>query len=332
MKIDIFNHLFPQAYFDRYIARGLPDIGKRVKAMPTIVNLEARFRVMDEFGDYCQVISLPAPPIEALGSPAETPEIARLANDGMAELCSKYPARFPTFIASLPMNNPGAVTQEALRAVDELGAGGVQIYTNVNGAPLDGPEYTEFFSTMAQREIGIWMHPTRGADMSDYKTLPRSKYEIWWTFGWPYETSVAMAHMVFGGFFDKWPNLKILTHHMGAMVPYFEGRVGYGWDQLGSRTSNEDYTVILKQLHKRPIDYFRMFRADTALFGALAGTRCGLEFFGEDNVLFASDVPFEPSPGLYIRETIRVIESLGLSETTKKKIYQTNAEALLRHK
>jgi aminocarboxymuconate-semialdehyde decarboxylase len=332
MKIDIFNHLFPQAYFDRYIAGGLPDIGKRVKAMPTIVNLEARFRVMDEFGDYCQVISLPAPPIEALGSPAETPEIARLANDGMAELCSKYPARFPTFIASLPMNNPGAVTQEALRAVDELGAGGVQIYTNVNGAPLDGPEYTEFFATMAQREIGIWMHPTRGADMSDYKTLPRSKYEIWWTFGWPYETSVAMAHMVFGGFFDKWPNLKILTHHMGAMVPYFEGRVGYGWDQLGSRTSNEDYTVILKQLQKRPIDYFRMFRADTALFGALAGTRCGLEFFGEDNVLFASDVPFEPSPGLYIRETIRVIESLGLSETTKKKIYQTNAEALLRHK
>lgn len=332
MKIDLFNHLFPQPFFDKYIENGLPDIGKRVRAMPTIVNLDARFKVMDEFGDYCQVISLPAPPIEALGTPEQTPDIAKLANDGMAELCQKYPKRFPTFIASLPMNNPDAITKEAVRAVDTLSAGGVQIFTNVNGAPLDGPEFTEFFDTMAKREIGIWMHPARGANMSDYKTESKSKYEIWWTFGWPYETSAAMARMVFSGFFDRWPNFKILTHHMGAMAPYFEGRVGYGWDALGSRTSDEDYTVILKQLKKRPIDYFRMFHADTALFGALAGTRCGLDFFGVDKVMFASDVPFEPSPGLYIRETIRVIEALGLDAADKEKIYRTNAEAFLKHK
>ncbi len=60
MKIDIFNHIFPQAFFDKYITSALPDIGKRVRAMPTIVNLDARFKVMDEFGEYCQVISLPA--------------------------------------------------------------------------------------------------------------------------------------------------------------------------------------------------------------------------------------------------------------------------------
>ncbi|MEI9813507.1 MAG: amidohydrolase family protein [Acidobacteriota bacterium] len=145
MKIDIFNHLFPQAFFDKYIENGLPDIGKRVKAMPTIVNLDARFKVMDEFGDYCQVISLPAPTIEALGGPNESPDIAKLANDGMAELCQKYPQRFPAFIASLPMNNPEATVKEAVRAIDTLGASGVQIYTNVNGAPLDGPELAEFF-------------------------------------------------------------------------------------------------------------------------------------------------------------------------------------------
>lgn len=332
MKIDIFNHLFPQAFFDKYIENGLPDIGKRVKAMPTIVNLDARFKVMDEFGDYCQVISLPAPTIEALGTPDKTPDIARLANDGMAELCQKYPQRFPTFIASLPMNNPDAVVKEAVRAVDTLGASGVQIFTNVNGAPLDGPEFTEFFDLMAKREIGIWMHPARGASMPDYKTESKSKYEIWWTFGWPYETSAAMARMVFSGFFDRWPNLKLLTHHMGAMAPYFEGRVGYGWDALGSRTSDEDYTVILKQLEKRPIDYFRMFHADTALFGAQAGTRCGLDFFGIDKIMFASDVPFEPAPGLYIRETIRCIEGLDLDAASKEKVYRTNAEAFLKHK
>jgi predicted TIM-barrel fold metal-dependent hydrolase len=235
-------------------------------------------------------------------------------------------------VASLPMNNPEETVKEAVRAVDTLGAAGVQIFTNVNGAPLDGPEYVEFFDLMAKREIGIWMHPARGASMSDYKTESKSKYEIWWTFGWPYETSVAMARMVFSGFFDRRPNLKLLTHHMGAMAPYFEGRVGYGWDVLGSRTSDEDYTVILKQLKKRPIDYFRMFHADTALFGAQAGTKCGLEFFGIDKCMFASDVPFEPSPGLYIRETIKCVEGLNLDAASKEKIYRTNAEAFIKHK
>jgi aminocarboxymuconate-semialdehyde decarboxylase len=334
MKIDLFNHLFPQKFFDVYIAgpKGLPDMGKRVLSMPTIVNLDARFTVMDEFGEYRQVISLPAPPLEAMGSPAETPAMARIANDGMAELVQKHPDRFPTFVASLPMNNPDAILPEALRAVDQLGAAGVQIFTNVNGKALDASEFEPFFAEMARREIGIWMHPSRGADFSDYKDEDRSQYEIWWTFGWPYETSAAMARMVFGKFFEKWPNLKLLTHHMGAMVPYFEGRVGYGWDALGSRTSNVDYVALLKSMKKRPIDYFKMFYADTALFGALAGTRCGLDFFGIDKVIFASDVPFEPSPGLYIRETIRVIEALGLPNDQKAKIYSGNAQKFLAHK
>ena len=108
-KIDLFNHLFPQTFFDRYIENGLPDIGKRVKNMPSIVKLDVRFKIMDEFGDYCQVISLPAPTIEALGGPDKSPDIARLANDGMAELCQKHPERFPTFVASLAMNNPDSI-------------------------------------------------------------------------------------------------------------------------------------------------------------------------------------------------------------------------------
>ena len=335
MKIDLFNHIFPKSYFDKHIDRGLPDIGKRVAAMPTIVDLDARFRVMDEFGEYQQVISLPAPPIETLGTPDETPAIARFANEGMAELCQNHPDRFPHFIAGLPMNAPGAIVEEATYAVDKLGAVGVQIYTNVNGGPLDTEELQPFFAEMARREIGIWMHPTRGAEMPDYRTEDKSQYEIWWTFGWPYETSAAMSRLVFTGLFDRHPDIKILTHHMGAMIPYFEGRVGYGWDALGSRTSDKDYVSLRLEMNakgKRPIDYFRNFYADTALFGATAGTRCGLDFFGADQVIFASDVPFEPAPGLYIRETIRVIESLGLSDTDKDKIYRGNALKFMQHK
>jgi hypothetical protein len=114
------------------------------------------------------------------------------------------------------------------------------------------------------------MHPTRGADFPDYKTEEKSLYEIWWTLGWPYETACAMSRMTFAGFFDRWPHLRIVTHHLGGMVPYFEGRVGHGWDQLGSRTSDVDYKALLKSMKKRPIDYLRMFYGDTALFGARA--------------------------------------------------------------
>jgi predicted TIM-barrel fold metal-dependent hydrolase len=331
MKIDIFNHFFPRRFFDEYIntPSGPKDIGKRVREAATIVDLGARFKVMDEFGEYCQIISLPLPAIEALVPSDRTAQAARLANDEMAELCQKHPSRFPSFVASLPLNNQEEALKEAERAVKQLGARGVQVFTNVSGKPLDDPAVLPIFEELARRDTVIWMHPTRGANMTDYASEDKSKFEIWWAFGWPYETSAAMARLVFSGIFDRQPELKIITHHMGGMVPYFEGRVGYGWDQLGKRTSDMDYTVVLKSLKIRPLDYFKLFYADTALFGGAPATQCGLAFFGVDRLLFASDVPFEPSPGLYIRETIRCIDALPVNDKEKQQIYRGNAERLL---
>jgi len=332
-KIDIFNHLFPQSFFDKMIevAPNQKDIGKRVRSVPVIVDLEKRFRVMDQFEDYVQVICLPNPPLEVLGSPDVTSKLAQIANDGMAEYVAKYPDRFPGFIASLSLSNPDAALIELERAIKDLKAVGVQFFSNANGAPLDLPEFEPLFAKMADFDLPIWIHPARAANFPDYLTEKKSKYEIWWTFGWPYETSVAMSRIVFAGYFDKYPNLKIITHHLGGMIPYFEGRVGPGWDQLGSRTSDEDYTVILKQLKKRPLDYFKMFYADSAVFGSVAATKCGLEFFGADNVLFASDSPFDPEKGPgYIRETIKVIAELPISDTDRQKIFEGNAKKLLK--
>jgi predicted TIM-barrel fold metal-dependent hydrolase len=306
------------------------DIGKRVRNVPLLHDLDARLRVMDEFGDYQQILSLPAPPIEAFADARSSEELARIANDGFADLVRQHPTRFPAFVASLPMSDADAACREAARAVQDLGACGVQVFTNVNGAPLTSPELLPLFDLMAEFNRPIWMHPVRGASFSDYQTEMSSQFEIWWTFGWPYETSVAMARMVFAGFFDRHPDLKIITHHMGGMIPYFEGRIGHGWDQLGTRTSDVDYGAVLKTLKRRPIDYFRLFYADTALFGAVAATACGLSFFGVDRVLFASDTPFEPEPGLYIRETIAVIDKLPVTNEERARIYAGNALALLR--
>ncbi len=116
-------------------------MGKRVRNVPTIADLDARFRVMDEFGEYCQFLTLPAPPMETMAAPDKSPEFARIANDGLAELVAKYPDRFIGFAASLPMNNVDACLKEIDRSVTQLGARGFQIYTNVAGKPLDLPEF-----------------------------------------------------------------------------------------------------------------------------------------------------------------------------------------------
>ena len=335
MKIDIFNHIFPKAYFDKMV-EVLPsgkDMHKRVRAIPCIVDLDERFRIMDKFGDYVQILCLGAPPIEVYGAPPLSTEMAKIANDGMADLVRRYPDRFPGFIASLPMNDPQGLLAEARRAVKDLGAVGVQIFSNVLGRPLDKPETMPLFDLMAELDLPIWLHPARGADFPDYKSEKKSHYEIWWTFGWPYETSVAMAHLVFAGLFDKHPNIKIITHHLGAMIPYFEGRVGPGWDQLGTRTSDEDYSLLLKKLKKRPGDYFHMFYADTAVFGSKAATVCGLSYFGADRVLFASDSPFDPERGsAYIRWTIDILDKLEITDAERKAIYEGNARRLLKLK
>ncbi len=337
-RIDAFTHFFPKGYYDLMgeVAGHMGDMVHRARAIPAIHDLDERFRVMDKFPDYAQILSLPAPPLEIIsgGNPDTALELAKRCNDGLAELCAKYPERFPAFVAQTPLATPDAGVAETQRAIRDLGAIGTQIYSNVAGKPLDRPEFEAFFAAMNELRKPIWLHPSRGANHPDYLDEKKSLYEIWWTFGWPYETSVAMARLVFSQTLDKYPNLKIIAHHLGAMVPYFEGRVGPGWDQLGKRTSDEDYFSLLKSLKKRPLDYFKQdFYADTAVFGSRAATLCGLEFYGVDNVVFASDCPFDPEQGPgYIRETLQILEGLNLSQEDKEKIYFRNLEKLTGHR
>jgi len=334
LKIDVFNHIFPQPFFERLqqvvVNRGAI---KRWLHIPFLHDVDVRFRMLDEFGDeYRQILSLSAPPIESINpDPQITLDLARLANDTQAELVRKYPDRFPGFIASLPLNDPDASIRELERAVTELDALGVQVFSNVNGLPLDDERFFPLFEAAHRLERPVLLHPARGAKFADYPGEEKSKYEIWWTFGWPYETSAAMQRLIFSRLFDRLPGIRIVAHHLGAMVPYFEGRVGFGLDQLGARTADEDYEALRRSLPRRPIDYFKMFWADTAVFGSRAATICGLSFFGTDQVVFASDAPFDPEGGpMYIRETIKVIDGLDISGADRRKIYQTNAERLFR--
>ena len=128
MKIDIYNHIMPKAYVDimMKVAPNHADLGKRIRGIPMLVDLDERFRVMDLFGDdYRQILSIPGPPAEILAGPDVSPDLSRAANDGMAELVGKYPDRFPGFTARMPMNNPKAALAELHRAIRDLGAKGI---------------------------------------------------------------------------------------------------------------------------------------------------------------------------------------------------------------
>jgi aminocarboxymuconate-semialdehyde decarboxylase len=329
MRIDAYTHFIPQKFFQKLVESGHHDIGKRVREIPCIHDLDVRLKIVDQFKDYAQILSYPMPPPELLAKGAEVEEYCKLINDGFAEICKKHPDHFPGWVAQAPLAAPDAGVRECERALKN-GALGMQIYTNVAGRPLDDPAIEPFFAAMNKKNKPVWMHPARAANFPDYLSEKKSKYEIWWTFGWSYETAAAMARLVYSGIMDKYPNLKIITHHFGGIVPMLEGRIGPGNDQLGARTSDEDLTLVLKRLKKRPLDYFKHnFYADTAVFGGVPATRCGLDFYDPDKIVFASDCPFDPEKGtMYIRETQRILEGVDIPKADKDKIWYGNLERI----
>jgi len=331
-KIDIYNHVMPPSYVELVKKHGKePGMIKRMSNLRMLWDMEARAKMLDDFPDVQQVISLAVPSPDMLGGPEQSPEFARVANEGMAAICKQYPTKFPYFVASLPMNNPAAALEEMDFAITQLGAKGIQILTSVNGRPLDEPDIFPIFERLTnQPRLPVWMHPTRPGSRGDYPNESASKYEIWQVLGWPVESSVAMSRMVFSGLLERLPELRLITHHCGGMLPYFSGRAETLWAQLGSRSVDPADSEVLKKLSKPPIDYFKMFYGDTVLGGSSSALRCGLDFFGADKVVFASDCPFDPEEGpMFIREGIRSIEDLNLNVDDARKLYFGNAFKLL---
>ena len=327
--IDIFPHILPIKYKEALykIAPSGFYIKDVIETLPTLFDLDHRFRIMDKFEGLVQVLTLSAPPIEGIADPEKAVDLAKLANDEMAELVLKYPDRFTAAVASLPMNNMDAALKEVDRAINDLKFRGVQVNTPTNDKPLDSPEFMPLYEKMSQHDLPIWIHPQRSADYADYKTEKRSRYMIFHIFGWPYETAAAMTRLVFSGVLEKYPNLKIITHHCGGMVPCLEQRI------IGAY----DHAEILRGakyqqgLTKSPIEYYKMFYHDTSIYGSTPGLMCAYAFCGADHMLFASDMPYDSEFGeRYTRQTIHSIEQMNISDSEKKKIFEDNARELLR--
>lgn len=334
-SIDIFCHCLPPVYCEAVerTSNPTPLMFPRAQAIRAMVDIDERLRIMDGFPGYQQVLSLASPTPEVLANPTESPDLVRIGNDAMAEMVAQHPARFPSFIGSLPMNNPDAAVNEARRVVEELNGCGVQIYSNVAGRPLDQPEFLPVFEVMADLNLPIWLHPIRPMTNADYPGEEVSKFDIWWSLGWPYETSVAMVRLAFAAIFDRFPNLVIITHHVGGVIPLMAGRLGSGMELLGTRNLPAHVEAVTTELKEPPLQAVKRFYADTASFGSQETIECGRAFFGVDRLLFATDMPFDPEEGPgYIRATLEAIQAMELSAQEREQILVGNAKRLLKLK
>jgi predicted TIM-barrel fold metal-dependent hydrolase len=331
MMIDVFSHILPPKYLaerNRRTANFGSQYAKYWSANPGLTDLDIRFRVMDKYPDVRQILTIAGPNIESITAPADAATCARIANDEMAALVAKHPDRFACAAACLPMNDLDAALAETDRAIEDLQFRGVEIFTDINGKPPDAPEFHPLYAKMQAYDLPILLHPRRTNTTADYVGEPSSHFLIYTNFGWPYETSKAMARLAFGGVFARYPKLKIITHHGGGMVPYFHKRIELSWDFNVRRMG---YRFDGQRLTKPPLDSYRMFYCDTAIQGNTAALMCAFEFFGADHMVFATDSPYDDELGERVyRETIPAVEAMAIGPAEKRQIFEGNARRLFR--
>lgn len=173
-------------------------------------------------------------------------------------------------------------------------------------------------------DLPILFHPRRAKTIPDYPGESESKYMAFLIYGWPYETTMAMTRLVFGGVLERYPELKIITHHCGAMVPYFAERITLENDIYG-------VSVNFRYEENLTLEYYRKFYGDTAVSGSIAALSCGHAFFGPEHILFGTDIPLDSQLGdRATGRTILSIKQMDIPESEKKMIFEDNAKRLFR--
>ncbi|MFC1971711.1 amidohydrolase family protein [Chloroflexota bacterium] len=330
MKIDAYAHIIPPKFMEllaKTEGPGLKWMRSHLENFPTLFDLEKRFWVMDKYPERVEVLTLAGVSVDDMAAdPKEAVELAQRINDEMAELVFKYPARFVAATAVLSLRDMDAALIELDRAINQLSLRGLLIRTPLNGKPVDMPEFMPLYERMCQYNLPIWVHPARKQKVADYPGESQSKYEIYRTFGLPYETTAAMSRLVFSGVLEKYPNLKIITHHCGGMVPYYAQRIIHHYAMAEMRKK----VNFTQGLTEPVIEYFRRFYNDTAQMNT-PSLMCAYNFFGADHLLFGIDMPFDIQIGEYgMRNTIEAIEGMDVPEGDKKKIFEDNARKIMR--
>jgi uncharacterized protein len=305
MRIDAFAHGLPPRFRDAVLEEvdGDHDL-VNWHFLKRLFDVDERLALMDELGIDVQIVTTPSPPLETMFEPETACRLAALANREMARLTARYPDRL-LGVATVPLVDPDWAVREVRHAVTELGLLGPLVYTHINGRSLDQPILEPFWHEVEKLGAPVWLHPDRPSNSGDYIDEEDSRYGLFLVLGWPYETSVAMARLVLSGVIARHPNLDIILHHGGGMIPFFHRRIEMNYEAGQRRVPLpvDDSIDIGRDL--------RRFYVDTVLQGATSALATSVDFFGSDRVLFATDIPFGPGDGLqFARGSIESVEHL----------------------
>jgi uncharacterized protein len=324
MIIDVFNHFYPKEYMDA-LPKPLPPMVALLSSEGTpqgkgksITDISYRINQMEKFGINKQILSLPGPTLDDLPAnipPEQFNKIYKAANDGIANIAEKSHGRFKG-IATVSLLDVAAAIEETERAVKDLGLLGAQVLSNVRGKPLDLPEFEPFYAKVSQLGCGLWIHPAFIRKTYDWMN---DEYNMNMMMGWGIDTALASFRIMRGGVLERHPNLKIITHHLGTLIPLMAGRIN-GF--VIGQGANGKPPLPLK---KAPIEYLKMFYVDTAEGMWKSAMDLAEGFYGSSHLLFGTDYPWGDTSKI-----IENIKSLEINEEDKRMILGENAARLFK--
>jgi aminocarboxymuconate-semialdehyde decarboxylase len=257
-----------------------------------------------------QVLTLTTPGVH-VESPEQAVALARLVNDAFAAVVRERGAYF-TALATLPLNDPAASARELRRAVQELGMRGAMLFSNVNGVALSDTRFLPLYEAADALEAVLYIHPTNpvGVEaMTEYWLMP--------LVGFPFDTTLAAAGLVFAGVAERFPRIRWALGHLGGAIPYIAERLDRGYRAFAECRTHID---------RPPSEYLKRFYYDTVNFdpGAL---KLAIDFAGADHVLAGSDYPHQIGSIVAMLDSIR---SLPIPKADVAQILGGNATRLLK--
>lgn len=302
-RIDVFAHVLPERFYARMleVEPSIPQVYAFFNN-PTLTNMEVRRSHWD--GSTKQVISfVNALPEDYLG-PDEAAALCWEGNEELISLVRDNRDMFEAGVAMVPMNN----IDEAVRIVREQVVPdpdfvGIQIFTRALGKSIADEAFRPLFAALAEAGVPAWLHPVFDARKPDNNIV----------FSWEYELTQAMLQMVQANIMRDYPELKVICHHAGAMVPFFAGRV----ERILPAEQAAD---------------FKRFYVDTAILGNTAALELAVDYYGADHVLFGTDAPLGILPAGATAEISAAIEAMDVCDESKQAIFSANYRNLVKEK
>ncbi len=271
-----------------------------------------RLEAMDKAGIELSVLSITTPGVQAEKDPRTAIRLARAANAFLAREIERHPTRYAGF-AHLPLQDPKAAADELGRCVAELGFKGAMINGHTNGHYLDEESYFPFWERVQELDVPIYLHPRDPSDMPQmYRDHPELLGATW---SWTVETGTHALRLVFGGIFDRFPNVTVILGHMGETLPFLLWRL-----DSRSRMQSPD-----KSAARPPSEVIRKnIVITTTGVCSHPSLLCALSALGEDSVMFSVDYPYEDCS-----IAADFMETAPISESVRAKVCHGNAKRLL---